>query len=107
MFVHSYLVLAPEHPLLPSLVSATQIKTVYRILILFFSSLNTFYHVLLEDEYFSGQVDEYKELATRKSDLERAELQKDKTGVFTGSYAKNPASGEPIPIWVADYVLGR
>lgn len=53
------------------------------------------------------QVDEYKEAASRKSDLERTELQKEKTGVFSGCYARNPANGEAIPIWVADYVLGR
>lgn len=53
------------------------------------------------------QVEEYKELASRKSDLERTELQKEKTGVFSGSYARNPANGSAIPIWVADYVLGR
>lgn len=53
------------------------------------------------------QVEEYKDLASRKSDLERTELQKEKTGVFTGCYARNPANGEAIPIWVADYVLGR
>lgn len=52
-------------------------------------------------------MEEYKELASKKSDLERTELQKEKTGVFTGAYAKNPANGEAIPIWVADYVLGR
>lgn len=52
-------------------------------------------------------MEEYKELAARKSDLERTELQKEKTGVFTGSYARNPANREAIPIWVADYVLGR
>lgn len=53
------------------------------------------------------QVEEYRELAIRKSDLERTELQKEKTGVFTGCYARNPANGQDIPIWVADYVLGR
>ncbi|PQQ07990.1 leucine--tRNA ligase chloroplastic/mitochondrial [Prunus yedoensis var. nudiflora] len=52
------------------------------------------------------QVEEYTDLASRKSDLERTELQKEKTGVFSGCYAKNPVSGEAIPIWVADYVLG-
>jgi leucyl-tRNA synthetase len=50
-------------------------------------------------------VDAYREQAARKSELERAELQKDKTGVFTGAYAENPATGEPIPVWIADYVL--
>jgi leucyl-tRNA synthetase len=53
------------------------------------------------------QVEKYKELAARKSELERTDLQKGKTGVFSGSYAQNPATGEIIPIWVADYVLGR
>lgn len=52
-------------------------------------------------------MEEYKELASRKSDLERTELQKEKTGVFSGGYARNPANGEAIPIWIADYVLGR
>lgn len=54
-----------------------------------------------------SQVEEYKEIASRKSDLERTELQKEKTGVFTGCYARNAANGKDIPIWVADYVLGR
>lgn len=52
-------------------------------------------------------MEEYIDLASRKSDLERTELQKEKTGVFSGCYAKNPVNGEAIPIWVADYVLGR
>ncbi|XP_021719736.1 leucine--tRNA ligase, chloroplastic/mitochondrial-like isoform X1 [Chenopodium quinoa] len=78
IFGATYLVLAPEHPLLESLISTDQTK----------------------------HVEEYKELASRKSDLERTELQKEKTGVFTGCYAKNPANGVAIPIWVADYVLG-
>lgn len=78
LFGVTYLVLAPEHFLVPSIVSATQRK----------------------------YVEEYKELALRKSDLERTELQKEKTGVFSGCYAKNPATGEPVPIWIADYVLG-
>ena len=50
-------------------------------------------------------VREYREKTARKSDLERAEMTKEKTGVFTGAYAVNPASGERIPIWIADYVL--
>ncbi|EEF43821.1 leucine--tRNA ligase, chloroplastic/mitochondrial [Ricinus communis] len=78
IFGATYLVVAPEHSLLPSLVSLSQSKN----------------------------VEEYKDLASRKSDLERTELQKEKTGVFSGCYARNPANGEAIPIWVADYVLG-
>ena len=50
-------------------------------------------------------VDEYQKLAASKSDLERTELNKDKTGVFTGSYAINPVNGKEIPIWISDYVL--
>ncbi len=50
-------------------------------------------------------VEEYKKLAASKSDLERTELNKEKTGVFTGSYAINPVNGKQIPIWISDYVL--
>eukprot|EP00252_Welwitschia_mirabilis_P008285 TRINITY_DN20040_c0_g1_i3.p1 TRINITY_DN20040_c0_g1~~TRINITY_DN20040_c0_g1_i3.p1 ORF type:complete len:694 (-),score=151.54 TRINITY_DN20040_c0_g1_i3:846-2927(-) len=78
IFGVTYLVVAPEHPLLSSIVSGSQKRF----------------------------VDEYCENAYRKSDLERTELQKDKSGIFTGSYARNHASDEMIPIWVADYVLG-
>ncbi|KAF9589531.1 hypothetical protein IFM89_025270 [Coptis chinensis] len=78
IFGATYLVVAPEHPSLSSILSDSHRKC----------------------------VEEYRELASRKSELERTELQKEKTGVFTGSYARNPASGEAIPIWVADYVLG-
>ena len=51
------------------------------------------------------EVEKYKKLAASKSDLERTELNKDKTGVFTGSYAINPVNGKEIPIWISDYVL--
>ncbi|KAJ4980861.1 hypothetical protein NE237_031698 [Protea cynaroides] len=78
IFGATYLVMAPEHVLLSSLITDAQRKSVAA----------------------------YKELASRKSDLERTELQKEKTGVFSGSYARNPSNGEAIPIWVADYVLG-
>jgi leucyl-tRNA synthetase len=73
----TYLVLAPEHPLVDAIVSEEQ----------------------------RDEVRKYREQATRKSDLERAELTKEKTGVFSGAYAINPASGEKVPIWIADYVL--
>jgi len=77
LFGATYMVLAPEHPLVESI-------TV---------------------ESARGQVDAYRREAASKSELERTELQKDKTGVFTGAFAVNPANGEEIPIWVADYVL--
>ena len=51
------------------------------------------------------EVEKYKVLSTAKSDLERTELNKDKTGVFTGAYAINPVNGKEIPIWISDYVL--
>ncbi|KAL3627418.1 hypothetical protein CASFOL_028781 [Castilleja foliolosa] len=78
IFGATYLVLAPEHVLLSNVVPDAQIK----------------------------DVEKYKEIASRKSELERTELQKEKTGVFSGCYARNPANGKAIPIWVADYVLG-
>ncbi len=52
-----------------------------------------------------NSVEEYKAIAASKSDLERTELNKDKTGVFTGSYAINPVNNKKIPIWISDYVL--
>ena len=51
------------------------------------------------------EVDKYKEECSRKSEMERTELNKEKTGVFTGSYAVNPVNNKKIPIWIADYVL--
>ena len=77
IFGATYLVLAPEHPVVDSIVTEDQKK----------------------------EINKYKETALSKSDLERQENQKNKTGVFTGSYAINPMSKSKIPIWVSDYVL--
>ncbi len=77
IFGATYMVLAPEHPMVD------QIST----------------------EVQQDEVQNYKDLASRKSDLERTELQKEKTGVFTGAYAINPVNKESIPVWIADYVL--
>ncbi len=77
IFGATYMVLAPEHHLVDKITSDDKREL----------------------------VDEYVEQAAQKSDLERAELTKEKTGVFTGAYAINPANNEKIPIWVADYVL--
>ncbi len=77
IFGATYLVLSPEHPLVPRLTSE-------------------------EQRY---EVETYINKASQKSDMERTDLAKDKTGVFTGSYAVNPATGKEIPIWVSDYVL--
>lgn len=73
----TYMVVAPEHPLVASITTSEQ----------------------------SDAVATYVEKAKGKSDLERAELAKDKTGVWTGATATNPVNGKEIPIWVADYVL--
>jgi len=77
LFGATYMVIAPEHPYVDKLTTA-------------------------ENE---AAVQEYVQAASLKSDLDRTELAKEKTGVFTGSYAINPVSGEPVPIWIADYVL--
>ncbi|MFP4566581.1 MAG: leucine--tRNA ligase [Spirochaetaceae bacterium] len=77
LFGATYMVLAPEHPLVGALTTSEQ-KTA---------------------------VERYIETARLKSDLERTDLAKEKTGVFTGSYAVNPVNDEQIPIWVSDYVL--
>jgi len=73
----TFLVLAPEHSLVDLIVT--------------------------EEQWLA--VREYRERAARKSELERADLSKEKTGVFTGAYAINPATNEKIQIWIADYVL--
>jgi leucyl-tRNA synthetase len=73
----TFLVLAPEHSLVDLIVTEEQWP----------------------------DVRQYRERAARKSELERADLSKEKTGVFTGAYAINPATSEKIPIWIADYVL--
>ena len=65
-------------------------------------------HKLAEEIVTEGQraaVEEYLDIVKRKSDLERTDLNKDKTGVFTGAYAINPVNGEKVELWIADYVL--
>ncbi len=77
LFGATYMVLAPEHPLVEQITTPEQ----------------------------RDAVQKYKAEAARKSDLERTELAKKKTGVFTGAYAINPVNDKKIPVWVADYVL--
>ena len=60
---------------------------------------------IITTEEQKDKVTEYKKICASKSDLERTELNKEKTGVFTGAYAINPVNGKEIPIWIADYVL--
>ena len=77
LFGATYIVLSPEHPLVP----------------------------LITTDHRREIVERYRMEASRKSELERSALAKDKTGVFTGAYAINPVNNEKIPIWIADYVL--
>jgi len=77
LFGATYFVMAPEHPLVEKITTKKQ----------------------------KAKVEKYIKFAGNKSELERAELAKEKTGVFTGSYAINPVNGEKIPIWIADYVM--
>ncbi|MEO0452611.1 MAG: leucine--tRNA ligase [Verrucomicrobiota bacterium] len=77
LFGATYMVLAPEHPLVEQITSAEQ----------------------------KGAVADYLEKISAKTDLERTDLAKEKTGVFTGAKAVNPVNGQEIPIWIADYVL--
>ena len=77
LFGATYMVIAPEHPFVDRLTTAAQ----------------------------RAVVEQYCQRAAAKSDLERTELVKEKTGVFTGSYAINPVNGQRVPIWIADYVL--
>jgi leucyl-tRNA synthetase len=77
LFGATYMVLSPEHRLVDQITTPQQREAISK----------------------------YKTEVAKKSDLERTELAKEKTGVFTGAYAINPANGEKIPIWIADYVL--
>jgi leucyl-tRNA synthetase len=77
LFGCTYMVIAPEHPLVPALTKPAQ----------------------------AAAVEAYQKKAASKSDLERTDLAKDKSGVFSGSYAINPVNDARVPIWIADYVL--
>ena len=77
LFGASYCVLSPEHELVKEITTSEQ----------------------------KNDIDAYIKLSASKSDLERTDLNKDKTGVFTGSYAINPVNNKKIPIWISDYVL--
>ena len=77
LFGATYMVLAPEHPLVTQITSAEQ----------------------------QSAVADYKKSCATKSDMERGDLNKDKSGVFTGAFAVNPVNEEKIPVWIADYVM--
>ncbi len=77
LFGATYMVIAPEHPLVPEITTAGQ----------------------------KAAVEAYQKACSSKSDMDRGDLNKDKSGVFTGAFATNPVNGEPIPVWIADYVM--
>lgn len=77
LFGATYCVMAPEHPFVSDITTSEQKEA----------------------------VEAYQKLCQTKSDLERTDLNKDKTGVFTGAYAINPVNGKKVPIWISDYVL--
>jgi leucyl-tRNA synthetase len=85
-------------------VFTTRPDTLYGGMFLVLAPEHSLVDLIVTEEQWPA-VREYRERTARKSDLERADLSKDKTGVFTGAYAINPATEEKIPIWIADYVL--
>ena len=85
-------------------VFTTRPDTLYGGTFLVLAPEHSFVDLVVTEEQWPA-VREYRERTARKSDLERADLSKDKTGVFTGAYAINPATNQKIPIWIADYVL--
>ena len=85
-------------------VFTTRPDTLFGATYLVLSPEHSFVKQLTTDDQRTA-VETYKTEAAKKSDLQRTELAKEKTGVFTGAYAVNPVNGEKIPIWIADYVL--
>ncbi|ECO1693775.1 leucine--tRNA ligase, partial [Listeria monocytogenes] len=85
-------------------VFTTRPDTIYGTTFLVLSPEHDLVNVITSEDKLE-EVKKYQEDASKKSDLERTDLAKDKSGVFTGAYAINPLSGEQLPIWIADYVL--
>ena len=85
-------------------VFTTRPDTIYGTTFLVLSPEHALVNEMTTDDK-KEMVKQYQEEASKKSDLERTDLAKDKSGVFTGAYAINPLSGEKLPIWIADYVL--
>ncbi|HDC2864578.1 TPA: leucine--tRNA ligase [Staphylococcus aureus] len=85
-------------------VFTTRPDTIYGASFLVLSPEHALVNSITTDEY-KEKVKAYQTEASKKSDLERTDLAKDKSGVFTGAYATNPLSGEKVQIWIADYVL--
>jgi len=101
LFGATYIVLAPEHPLVNSIINPTTMLLPEPVTL---PSIATPEQRTAVIDYRAA-VNEYKAKVARKSDLERTDLAREKTGVFTGAYAINPVNKEKIPIWIADYVL--
>ena len=97
LFGATYMVLAPEHPLIDRWLRDGVIPPTW--------PEGTPPKWTAGEEDANAAIATYRWMTSIKSDLERAELTKEKTGVFTGAYAINPVNGERIPIWIADYVL--
>ncbi|GGI31753.1 leucyl-tRNA synthetase [Staphylococcus chromogenes] len=85
-------------------VFTTRPDTIYGATFLVLSPEHSLVNQITTPE-FKDQVKKYQDAAAKKSDLERTDLAKEKTGVFTGAYAIHPLSGERVPVWIADYVL--
>ena len=85
-------------------VFTTRPDTIYGTTFLVLSPEHALVNEITTDDK-KEMVKQYQEEASKKSDLERTDLAKDKSGVFTGAYAINPLSGKKLPIWIADYVL--
>ncbi|MBZ9689068.1 leucine--tRNA ligase [Clostridium estertheticum] len=85
-------------------VFTTRVDTLYGVTYVVFAPENELVDVLTKGEYKAAVV-AYRDAANKQSDIERQSITREKTGVFTGSYAINPINGRKIPIWVADYVL--
>lgn len=85
-------------------VFTTRCDTLFGATYCVFSPEHPYVDKITTPEY-KEQIESYKKECATKSDLERTELSKEKTGVFTGSYAINPVNGKKIPIWISDYVL--
>ena len=85
-------------------VFTTRPDTIYGATFLVLSPEHSLVNQITTPE-FKDQVKQYQDAAAKKSDLERTDLAKEKTGVFTGAYAIHPLSGERVPVWIADYVL--
>ncbi|AGY76588.1 leucine--tRNA ligase [Clostridium autoethanogenum] len=85
-------------------VFTTRVDTLFGVTYVVLSPENTLVDKLTKEKY-KAEVEKYKELAKKQSEIERQSITREKTGVFSGSYAINPINGRKVPIWIGDYVL--